>query len=256
MTSLLDRFFPKVNGGSTRAADRDDDEDIGDRRGGPSLTAEYPTKFDVPSLRERRYLYTTRIVTLLLMCSMMMNISLGFAIFGILPLRQPIPFLVQMAKSEDVLVNIQPITREIGGVEALSEKLVGEYVAMRNTIVRSDQMMLERWSKNGLIGQQSSDDEFARFAQQIQRALPELRKNDVTQEVQISSVSAVTKNRLYMVNFTTIARDANEQVINRQSWVATLEIAYEPIENIPSNLRTVNPTGFKVISYTVAEKGA
>lgn len=250
--NLLDKFFPKVDksGGETP------NEDIGDRRGGAEFNAEYPTRFDVPSLRERRYLYTARIVAFVAICSITLNVGLSFAIYGLLPLRQPIPFLVQMTEDKNVLVNIQPITREIGSVEALSEQLVAQYVAMRNTIVRSDQMMLERWSKTGLIGQQSSDEEFSRFAQQIQRVLPDLRKNDVTQEVIITSVSAVTVNRLYMVNFTTIARDAQDKLINRQNWVATLEIAYQPIENIPANLRTVNPTGFKVVNYTIAEKGA
>lgn len=213
---------------------------------------EYPVRFDTPSQRERRYLWTSRLLALVASLSMLLNLTLGWALIALFPLKEVRPFLVQFADQGNVVATVRPFMAEMEGKEAMSEKLVREYVNLRHEIVRSNALMEIRWAKGGYIDLMTEAREYERFLQQVSPVFEELRRNDVTQEIKITAANAITPNRLYRVEFESIGRDSKNIEISRQRYVATLEVTYETEIKVTYEQRLINPTAFKVLNYTLS----
>ena len=213
----------------------------------------YPGRYDVPALKERRYLWTARLFASIAIASIIANVSLSMAIFGLTPLKEVRPYLVQFAESSDVVSTIRPITKTMEGLDLLTGSLVREYVILRNTVVRSQEEMQRRWALGGKLHLMTQREAYNTFVNTITPLLDDLRRNDMTQEVRIVSVSAFRTNRLYQVDFTVVRRDRHEQIVSEQDYVATLEVTYEP-KSVTGDQIYLNPTGFTVLNYTLARK--
>lgn len=217
-------------------------------------STEYPAAYDTPNIRERRYLWMSRILGFVASLSIILNISLTWAMIGILPLKQTIPFVLTLTEGGEMFGEVKPFLENMGGLSAITENNVRKYIKLRNEIVRSDAIMEQRWLENGSIDLMSSDSEYNRFRSYIIPIFQDLRKNDVTQEVKITAVNAIRENAFYNVEFETIGRGPNDKVVDRARWVAILEVTYTTIENVPYESRLVNPTGFQVVNYTISQK--
>ena len=217
---------------------------------------EYPVAYDSPSQRERRYLWAARLFAFVAVLSILLNITQGWVLVSLFPLKEIRPFLVQFVEQDNVVATIRPFVDTIEGIDAMTEKLVREYVALRHEIVRSNAVMEKRWALGGDINLMSSQEEYDRFVLQVAPIFDELRKNDVTQEIKITAANAITANRLYRVEFESIARNSKNEEISRQRYVATLEVTYDRDVKIPYEQRLINPTGFKVLNYTLSSLNA
>lgn len=227
-----------------------------------SGSSEYPAGYDIPSLRERRYLWTARLLAFVAMLSMILNITLGWALASLAPLKEVRPFLVQLTEGKDVYATIRPIGEDPdlprSGLPFLTKQLVGEYIRYRHEIVRSDEIMKLRWIRPGYISLMSSEEEYGRFINAIQATFNELRKKDATIEVDIKAINPVTatQNGVYAFNaeFETHMVSPVARLDERTTWIATIEVEYKTVVKVPLNLVHLNPTGFTVRSYTYQEK--
>ena len=240
-------------------------------------TRDYPTGYDVPGLSDRRAAWAARLLAVLLLASTILNVVLGMTIVTLMPLKEIRPFLVQVADERNVFVAIRPIEEitapqadgrqgiPVAGMELLTQQLLGEYVRYRHEIVRSTAVMEQRWLQGGILSMMSSQDEFSRFQAATAPIFQEMRQNDVTQEVIIESINlqrrfvpgATPQQSLpgaALVQFRLIGRASDARVIADRSWNATIEFGFYPIERIPAARRFLNPTGFVVTSYTLAER--
>ena len=225
-------------------------------RDGATTAAGYPEAYDIPALGDRRLMFTARIMTLAFIVSVCANIALAMALFALTPLKEVRPFIVNFADADGVVATVRPVTKDYEGLPLLLEALSKQYVVLRHSIVASDTEMERRWGAKGSELQlMSSPEEYRRFLRQTTAQFAELRKAGTTRDVQVDAVNASVPGRSYIVDFTIFSKDPNGTVIERSSWIATLEVELRP-KTVTRDTRLVNPTGFTVLNYTLSRKNS
>ena len=84
--------------------------------------------------------------------------------------------------------------------------------------------------------------------------LDQIRRLDGEVRVKVQSVSAVTKGKVYVVDFLVTSYDGSDKVVDQHVYTATLEIAFRPLSNMTRDQLLIDPTGFEVLSQTLSEK--
>jgi type IV secretory pathway component VirB8 len=218
----------------------------------------YPEGYDVSSNKERQHQWNSRLLGVLLMASMILNLTLGFALAALSPLKEVRPFLVQMTEAKDVFANIRPIQEDPdaprSGLPFLTKELVANYVKYRHEIVRSEDIMKLRWVRPGYVSLMSSEEEYGKFLNSVSEIYKEMRKKDVTLEVSITAVNETVPLRSYQVNFDTLGRSNANEIVSKSSWIATMDVEYKQLVKVNHQDVRLNPTGFTVTNYTISEK--
>jgi type IV secretory pathway component VirB8 len=217
-------------------------------------TTGYPGDFSVSSLRERRLLLSLRIVTTSLILALTLATVLAFLLVSMMPLKEVRPFLVQIADEGSVAASIKPLRDTFDARDVLTEKLVREYVINRNEIVRSDAVMQDRWSERGYLGTTTTQSEYRRFVRRVSDKLDDIRRLDGQTRVQILGVSAVRAGHVYVVDYRSTSYNGQDDIVDDRVYTATLEIEFRNISGLTREQMLLNPTGFTVISHTIAEK--
>ena len=205
-------------------------------------------------LRERRLLMSLRVISICLFVSMILNGVLGFLLVGLLPFKEIRPFLVRVSDAGDVVSSIMPIQDTFEAKNVLTEKLVREYVTNRHEILRSDLVMQDRWAQTGYMGLTSTKKEYQRFVNRVRPNLKVIRSEGAERRVSIKGVATVEVGKVYIVDFESISFDQRDKEILRKLYAATLEIEYKPQKDLNREQMIVNPTGFTVKYFSLAEK--
>lgn len=195
-----------------------------------------------------------RIVTISLVMSIILSTVLAFILVSLLPLKEVRPFLVQVADQGSIVASIRPIQDTFDAKDVLTEKLVREYVTIRNEVVRSDDVMRDRWSKSGYLGSMTDGAEYSRFVNRVASKLEDIRRLDGQTRVEILGVSAVRTGKVYVVDYRLTSYDARDEIVDERVYTATIEIAFRSISGLTKDEMLMNPTGFTVLSHTIAEK--
>lgn len=214
----------------------------------------FPGQFHVSSLRERRLLMALRGISLGLISSIMVNLVLVFIIVSLMPLKEVRPFLVQVAQEGTLVAAVRPIQDTFEAKDLLTEQLVREYVVNRHEILRSDAVMQNRWAPSGYVGTTTEQAEYNRFRAQIAPVLDEIRAQDAQRRATIISVSTVTAGRVYIVDFRSVSYNQNDSIVDQRVYTATIEVDFRPLANLTREQMMINPTGFTVVNYSLAEK--
>ena len=214
----------------------------------------YPQEYLVASLRERRLLVAIRGVTIALIAAMLLNIVQGFLLVTLMPLKEIRPFLVQVAEKGTLVASIKPIQDTFDAKDVLTEKLVREYVVNRHEILRSDEVMRERWSPSGYLGTTTDPAEYARFRASTTSVLDNIRSQDAKRLATIQSVSTISAGKVYVVDFRSTSYDQSDKVVDQRVYTATVEIEFRPLKNLTRDQMMIDPTGFTVVNYSLAEK--
>lgn len=221
---------------------------------------EFPNSYDNRNIAGRRFQWSSRLLAFLLICSSILNLTLVFSIAFILPLKTVVPLPVERADGDNILAQISPFKSDEGGLNFLAEDLSMQYVIYRQEIVRSDLVMKQRWLPNGYIDSMSTAKEYKRFYAANGENLKEIRQQDSTLEVHIQGEPTIItdwtpkQHGAYQIKFAMISKDRMGQEFARRYFLATMETDFIPIEKLPSEQRPLNPSGFKVINYTLAER--
>jgi len=217
-------------------------------------TAGYPGDVRVTALRERRLLMALRGITLGMIISIVLNTVLAFIIVSLMPLKEIRPFLVQIAEEGTLVAAVQPIQDTFEAKDLLTEKLVREYVVNRHEILRSNSVMTSRWSPSGYLGTTTLDSEYRRFRANAAELIDQIRDRDGQRRASISAVNTVTAGKVYLVDFTSTFYGQSDQVLEQKNYTATIEVGFRPLTDMTREQMMINPTGFTVISYSLAEK--
>lgn len=213
----------------------------------------YPTKFDISSLGDRRAWWTARLFAMIAGVSILLNIALTWGIVGLTPLKTVQPMLVTFAEKSGQVVKIEPMQTGTKAADLVAQSLAREYVLYRASVVRDENEQLRRWGQKGYVGRRTTPEEFNRFVGGAAKvAFDEMRANNITREAII-----ITSNKIsdgyYTVDYDTIDRGPDEREITRQSWTASLTVAFLET-SVTFEDMYVNPNGFTVLSYTVSQR--
>jgi type IV secretory pathway component VirB8 len=219
-----------------------------------SGTTGYPGDVRVTALRERRLLMALRGISLGLIISVVLNTVLAFIIVSMLPLKEIRPFLVQIAEEGTLVAAVRPIQDTFEAKDLLTEKLVREYVVNRHEILRSNSVMTSRWSPSGYVGTTTAPDEYRRFRGNAASTIEQIRERDGQRRASITAVNTISAGRIYLVEFTSTFYDQNDKILDQKNYTATIEIGFRQLTNMTREQMMINPTGFTVISYSLAEK--
>ena len=217
-------------------------------------TQGYPADFSVGALRERRLLMSLRAITFAMFLSLIINGVLIFLLVGLFPLKEIRPFLVRVSDAGDVVSSIMPIQDTFEAKNVLTEKLVREYVTNRHEILRSDLVMQDRWAQTGYMGLTSTKDEYQRFVTEVTPNLDIIRSQGAERRVSIKGVATVQVGKVYIVDFESISYDQRNREILKKNYAATVEIDFRPLRDLTREQMIVNPTGFTVNYFSLAEK--
>lgn len=214
----------------------------------------YPKDYAVGSLRERRLLMSLRAVSFGLFGMTAVCLVQTFLLVSLAPLKEVRPFLVQVSDSGSVASSIKPIQDTFEAKDALTLKLVREYVTNRHEILRSDEVMKGRWNRQGYLGTTTEQTEFNRFAASVSETLEKLMKAGIERRVTIKSVNAVSSGSIYHVDFVSHTYDQRGDLIESRPYTATVEIDFRALKDLTQDQMLINPTGFTVVYFSLAEK--
>lgn len=256
MSSLKDKFnekFPKKNNTTKNTTST---QNINEE------TSQFPNSYENANMEDRQYQWATRWLSIALIATTFLSVALICTIFSLLPLKTVEPLTVERGNGDAILAKVEKINGEIGGPNLIAEDYSMMYVIYRHEIVRSDEVMRDRWLKGGFIEAMSSQPEYTRFYNANASILKEIRQADNTIEVHLDgdpiTLSPVKNNQTgtYQVKFTLITRNNTGAEIARRHFIATLEAGFVPYQKIPDNQREQNPVGFKVVNYTIADRSS
>ncbi len=209
----------------------------------------YPAQVHVPALESRRYLWTARAYGIALYLSLLVNIALASAIFTLSPLKRVEPMLVTFSPKSEQVVRIEPFERGTKGFDLMTEKMVGEYVKIREEILPDEREMSERYTN--YIYNRTAADQFSIFQQTASKNFNEFRTRRINRYVDIIVVNR--QGTGYIVEYETTDIDYTGREVQKLSWQATLAVDYVERE-IKFSEQYINPLGFTVTSYNTRQK--
>ena len=211
----------------------------------------YPAKVHVPAMPERRYLHTARIMTIASVISMCATMILSSILYLLPPQVNTIPRFMVLNKYDS---DIEPIGRFTARVEAMDfimEKLVADYVRMRNTIVPDIDVMTRSLRPGNLLDVMSSAAVSAANRAEQQRFLSDVKKYEMSREIKILWVKKLS-NVTWRVRYETVDTYNDRDEPKVQSWYATVR-ALSNIQGQTKEEQMKNPFGFRVTGYATTK---
>lgn len=213
----------------------------------------YPEKVHVRAMPERRYLKTSRSMTLLsvgLICSM---IILTFVVYLISPLLRAEPMLLAIDKR---FYKLEPVQRSVVVAKAndmLLETYIQEYIKLMYTCVSDIDAMNERWGENSHFYWFSDLAIYTKFSEGREKKIQQII-NGLTVEVKIRFVQRII-DLLWVCEFDTIEHRPEDEYPTRKRWRAYLEVGYIPRPYPNHDERIKNAINFRVFKFFVGSRG-
>ncbi|MGD9650146.1 MAG: type IV secretion system protein [Dongiaceae bacterium] len=218
----------------------------------PDRMGPYPAQVHVPALESRRYLWTARAYAYALYLSLLLNVALVALLFVLTPLKRVEPMLVTFKPQSEQIVKIEPFEKGMRGFDLMTEKLVGEYVKMREEILDDDREMGERWST--YLYNRTKPEDFEIFRRDAQPLFQQFRARRLVRYVDLTVVNRNTATpNTYTVEYQTVDTDRTGREVQRLNWQASVSVDYVP-RKVDYKEQYINPLGFQVQSYSTRQK--
>lgn len=212
----------------------------------------YPEKVHVNAMPERRYLKTSRAMTIMAAALLCGTIILAFVIYMLAPLLRSEPLLLAIDKR---FYRLEPVQRTIVVTPAsmlLMEDHIKQYILLRNTIVPDVDEMRDRWGDTSLLRWFSDGAAYQSFSSEKDVKMA-LMMEGLTTEVKIRFVNQVTGG-LWLVEFDTIEHRPEEEFPSVKRWRALLEAGFTPRGYPNRDERIKNPLDFTVRKYSLSSR--
>jgi len=131
------------------------------------------------------------------------------------------------------------------------EKLVADYVKMRNTIIPDIDVMTRSLRPGSLLDVMSSTAVSAANKMEQQRYLSDVKKYEMAREIKILWVKKLS-NITWRVRYETIDTYNDRDEPRVQSWYATVRVVSN-IQGQTKEEQMQNPLGFKVTGYATTK---
>lgn len=213
----------------------------------------YPEKVHVGAMPERRYLKTSRIMTLCSAALLCCTVILTFIIYLITPLLRSEPLLLSIDKR---FYKLEPVQTQVVLWPAsmlLMEEHIKQYILLRHTIVPDIDEMQARWSaENSLLKWFSSSEAFMEFNAEKEVNMARMAEG-LTTEVKIRFVHRITDG-LWLAEFDTIEHMPEEEFPVVKRWRALIEGGFKPRGYPNRDERLKNPLDFYVSTYSLSSR--
>lgn len=211
------------------------------------VLGEYPVKLHVPAMPERRYLNTTRIMTLLSVFSLCIMMVLALVLYLLPPQVRSLPRFAVLNPLDNNVQHIGEFSQQREAMYFITEKLVADYVLLKREVVPNTEAMKERYKEKSLLDNFSNTTVFAKIQTDAARILRDIQNHGLKREVKILWAKPLARN-VWRVRYETIDtyKDRTEPEVN--SWFAILSFSFVPASLSRDELM-MNPFGFVVYDY-------
>lgn len=190
-----------------------------------------------------------RVLWLGLVLSIALNAALAAALISLAPLRQVIPYPLQVHDGQ--VVSVRPLNVDRTTASILLETELRTYVEHRQRVIPNLALMTERWSPAGFVGRRSSRSVYADFSQHASSLLQSLQNQPFIRNVDILNVNQTIPNT-WTLQFRTTERPADpddDRTVVRY-WIAYVTIQRIAYDGLPTRDQVLaNPLGFVVTEY-------
>ncbi len=224
-----------------------DDENTNDKLGA------YPEKVHVAAMPERRYLKTSRVMTIVssgLLCG---AIVLALIVYMLAPQLRARPGLYYINKQFYKLMNVQRSVVSRHANALILEMYIREYIMLRYTILADIDEMKRRWDKGSDLFWYSSEETFKGF-QPEQATMSNQMMEGMTREVRLRFVSYVWDG-LWLAEFDTIDKMPEEEKPRVRRWRAQIRAGYRSRPYPNPDMRMKNPLDFMVFQFDISSRG-
>ncbi len=197
--------------------------------------------------------WTVRVLAVVCVVQAFGMVAMGGTLMSLFPLKEIQPMLLVGGSKDDQVWRVEPFERGARGWDLISQKMAQNYVIKRETI--DLQTETERWQEVAWL---STDDVFREFRDFMGASNPtspfEVAKKERLSRSVTPQVTTQLNSHQIQVEF--LRRDfKGGEEIGRKVIVATL--TFEFLEQTVSiHDRYLNPTGWQVVAYGLAEKSS
>lgn len=213
----------------------------------------YPEKVHVGAMPERRYLKTSRIMTMVAAAMLCGTIILACTIYILSPQLRSDPLLLAIDKRFYKLEPVQNQVVVIPSSQLVMEEHIKQYILLRHTIVADIDEMQARWSPdNSLLRWFSGETVFHEFIMEKDINMARMAEG-LTVEVNVRFVHRVD-NGLWLAEFDTIEHMPEEEHPTVKRWRAVLETGFKRHGYPNRDERIKNPLDFFVDKYSLSSR--
>lgn len=210
------------------------------------------------------YKWISRLMQLLATISLLIGVCTTLSIMKLAPeiLVEPQIF-VHMSDSQS-LVKREYVDRRMESREKMMVNFIKQYVEIRNTYIRDQKEMVNRWEWGGLVSYLSTYNVYKNFAEVYPKVAADLEQRKASHSVEILSVERTggEKSNTWKVEFKTYdytyfdvnleRKKSVEPIIIEKYWTASVR-GYIDVYRRTSFRRLINPLGFVIYSYFQSE---
>ena len=208
---------------------------------------EYPRRYDVAALPERRQRAAFRFLAWMCAVAGLANCAIAASAIALVPLKASEPNLA-VSGPNGVYAASMP-EEAISGDFAYIERLAVRYVLARHTLIQDRAEMERLWGDEGFLRHVEATDELIGDA-----AVNKLRMEDMakrlragfTDEAILVESRELLSGEVFEIDFDIVARDGANRVTGIEKKRAILEAAFDPA--LGNTL--INPLGFQVTAYS------
>lgn len=195
--------------------------------------------------------WTSRVLAIVCAVEAFALLGVGGAMMSLFPLKEVQPMLLIGGSKDDQVWRVEPFEVGTRGWELIAQKMAENYVVKRETI--DLQTEVTRWQEVAWL---SSDSVFREFREWMSGSNPnspfEVAKKKKLTRTAAPQVTTQLNERQIQVEF--LRRDfQNGEEIARKVIVATLTFGFVE-QAVATADRYLNPTGWQVVAYGLAEK--
>lgn len=220
----------------------------------PDKLGLYPQAVYTKAMPERRYLWTSRFLVIFAAINICFTVILSLIIYILLPQRESSPILLQATPNS--LIPSRPQRISIPPQVLQNEGFIRDYVIMRHSLPKSYIELNRMWAEKSLFYAYSTPDIWQEFNNSLDhKKMRQYLRKGYWRSIDISKVTNLIDN-LYCVTFKTTTGIKDTDKIANSWWHAYLRISYQTYDDSnPPSWYSLNPFGFKVISYNLSYLG-
>lgn len=195
--------------------------------------------------------WNARLLSMGFSLSLLVNLGLGLVCVGLFPLKELQPFVLALQDSSQQVLHLEPVLKNVKGMDMLMEGLCRQYVLERETIDTLSEK--DRWKKVYYL---CSDEIWGEFMRMMEpKDSNSLYKQHVDKQA-TRAVHILVSSRIgegvYQVEWESLTCIEGLEV-ERKRWVSTLEIETRP-NQVKKGNEFDNPIGFTVVGYRISKR--
>jgi len=231
-----------------------------------SHTPEFITE-DVVEVKRAKLIYykwISRLMALLASISLLFGVCLTLSVLKLAPEIVFDPQLFVDLSDSKSLVKREYINRRMESREKMMKNFMKQYVELRNTYIKDEREMRNRWLWGGLVSYLSTYKVYKDFEKEYPKLDTEMKEKKASRSVEILSIERTggERSNTWKVEFKTydytfqndgVSRKTSlEPEIKEKYWTANIK-SYIDINRRTSYRRLLNPLGFVVSGYYQSE---